>query len=238
LNTNIKIIQNQRPPSSYSLKSNSIPQEDYAYITTSKFTNKPSIQRCSSRTPTKMPLSKEKERKETSKKIKNKLNKDYVLSRMFTSRSKLYSRHSKSRTTTAFHPQSANIKIQNNNFSPINIDTIRLNTAKEMERNKSNLMTLDNMSRNKIRSPKFSKAVSISRHDFLFIEKDKYEKKITIADPQVNKLQKEVQLGPYFSHCPTCNNKNLEFYDNLKPDMAMKILNIMRDEKFKTKGYI
>jgi len=62
------------------------------------------------------------------------------------------------------------------------------------------------------------------------------EPKVIIKNPQVKKLIKEVEnYGPYYSHCPTHNRRNLEFFGKMKTDQSIKLLTFIKDYRSKNK---
>jgi hypothetical protein len=71
-----------------------------------------------------------------------------------------------------------------------------------------------------------------SNTGFLFNEYyEKFKNKVEIKDEQVNQLYQEVKVGPYATLCPSCNRRNLEFYDQLKPETAISVLNLFKQNK-------
>lgn len=67
---------------------------------------------------------------------------------------------------------------------------------------------------------------------FLHIDYEKINKKVEINNPAVKKLLQDVDYyGPYFSHCPSCSNKNLEFFKHANNDQAINILNYIKKNK-------
>lgn len=40
-------------------------------------------------------------------------------------------------------------------------------------------------------------------------------------------------FGPYYSHCFTCNKKNLVFYDKLDSEKAIEMLKIYKEKRKK-----
>ena len=63
-----------------------------------------------------------------------------------------------------------------------------------------------------------------------------FYKKIEINDPIKNKYLKLLKFyGPYYSFCPPCNNRNMEFYNQLERNQCFKLLDYMKKEKNKNK---
>ncbi len=70
--------------------------------------------------------------------------------------------------------------------------------------------------------------------NFLFNDyNEKFKNKLEIRNKKVNKLFEEVKVGPYFTHCPSCNRRNLDFYDKLRPETAINLLKLARENKYK-----
>lgn len=60
---------------------------------------------------------------------------------------------------------------------------------------------------------------------FLNFNYDAYYKNIEITNPKIKKKLTELNYyGPYYSHCPSCRNKNLEFYEMMEPTQCLKLL--------------
>ena len=59
--------------------------------------------------------------------------------------------------------------------------------------------------------------------------------KIEIKNREVKNLVEECNnFGPFYSHCPSCNNRNLSFYQNMNADNAKKLLTFLRDNRLKS----
>ena len=59
--------------------------------------------------------------------------------------------------------------------------------------------------------------------------------KIEIKNKEVKNLVEECNnFGPFYSHCPSCNNRNLSFYQNMNSENAMKLLTFIRDNRLKS----
>ena len=51
----------------------------------------------------------------------------------------------------------------------------------------------------------------------------------------MNKMLKETENhGPYYNHCPSCQNKNLTFFQHLKENDAVKIITLIQEDKLKS----
>jgi hypothetical protein len=70
---------------------------------------------------------------------------------------------------------------------------------------------------------------------FLNLENDAFDKKIKINNPNVIKYLEGINYyGPYFSYCPPCGNRNLEFYKNLEINQCLRIIQQIKKNKGKT----
>lgn len=68
---------------------------------------------------------------------------------------------------------------------------------------------------------------------FLHID-NKFDKKITIKNPEIKRSLEDINYyGPYFSHCPICRFKNLDFYQTMEPHQCMKLLNYIKLKRSK-----
>jgi hypothetical protein len=60
------------------------------------------------------------------------------------------------------------------------------------------------------------------------------EKKVEIRNPTVKRMLDEtVNHGPYYTHCPSCQNKNLTFFQHLKEHEAVKIIKYIQEDKLR-----
>ena len=80
------------------------------------------------------------------------------------------------------------------------------------------------------------KNISSNQGMFLNFNYEEFNKKIEIKNPEVKKVLEDINYyGPYFSHCPSCKNKNLEFYQTLEPHACLNILNFLKKTRKKPK---
>ena len=69
---------------------------------------------------------------------------------------------------------------------------------------------------------------------YLNSDYDFFNKKININNPAVLKYLEGINyFGPYFSYCPPCGNRNLEFYKNLEPNQCLQIIQQIKKNKGK-----
>ena len=63
---------------------------------------------------------------------------------------------------------------------------------------------------------------------------DLFDKKININNQTVLKNLEGINFfGPYFSFCPPCGNRNLEFYKNLETNQCLQIIQQIKKNKGK-----
>ena len=69
---------------------------------------------------------------------------------------------------------------------------------------------------------------------YLNSDYDFFNKKIYINNPTILKYLEGINnFGPYFSYCPPCGNRNLEFYKNLEPNQCLQIIQQIKKNKGK-----
>jgi hypothetical protein len=67
---------------------------------------------------------------------------------------------------------------------------------------------------------------------FLNIDYDELYRQPEIKDKKVKQILDEVNgFGPYYSHCNSCNKKNLDFYSKMNSNSAIKMLKTIKDYK-------
>ena len=55
-----------------------------------------------------------------------------------------------------------------------------------------------------------------------------------INNPIIKKNIESINFyGPYCSFCPTCRNKNIEYYDKMEPNQCLKIINFIKKARNK-----
>ena len=101
-----------------------------------------------------------------------------------------------------------------------------------------------NVFNNLIRTGSFNN--SMGKYNFLVDEKtqrsrpvyemdhENFMKKIEIKDPLIRKNLEGINYyGPYFSHCPPCRNRNLEYYNKLEPNQCLDIIHQIKRVRVK-----
>lgn len=64
---------------------------------------------------------------------------------------------------------------------------------------------------------------------FLNSNSDAFNKSVEITNPKIKTRLIDLDYwGPYFSHCPSCRNKNFNFYETMEPNQCLKLLNYLK----------
>ena len=64
---------------------------------------------------------------------------------------------------------------------------------------------------------------------FLHSTTAEFNKIIEITNPKINEKLSSIQYwGPYFSHCPPCRNKSLNFYQTMETNQCLTLLDYLR----------
>jgi hypothetical protein len=70
---------------------------------------------------------------------------------------------------------------------------------------------------------------------YLNFDYEEYNKKIKIKNPKIKKNLEDIDYyGPYFSHCPSCKNKNLDFYQTMESNQCLKLLSYLKKVRIKS----
>ena len=86
----------------------------------------------------------------------------------------------------------------------------------------------------KTRIPTLPASAKNNNHAFLGSDIDSFNKKINIDNPVIKKYLEGINFyGPYFSFCPPCGNRNLEFFKNLEPNQCLSIIQQIKKQKGK-----
>jgi hypothetical protein len=65
---------------------------------------------------------------------------------------------------------------------------------------------------------------------------NEFDQEIEIKNPEIKRSLEDINYyGPYFSHCPACRHKNLDFYQTMEPHQCMKLLNYIKQSRSKIK---
>lgn len=73
-----------------------------------------------------------------------------------------------------------------------------------------------------------------TNNQFLNSTADIFNKRTQITNPLMLKILDDIDYyGPYFSHCPPCRNRNLEFYQNMEVNTSLGLLNYLKKTRIK-----
>jgi hypothetical protein len=78
------------------------------------------------------------------------------------------------------------------------------------------------------------KKIKINQKDekygpFLNFDNEKFYKRIKINNPVIERQLDNINFyGPYYSYCPPCLNRNLEYYNYLEPNQCLKLIQYIR----------
>ena len=76
----------------------------------------------------------------------------------------------------------------------------------------------------------YKKIKSMNRTtSFLNSDSESFYKKCKISNPVIQRNLENINFyGPYYSYCPPCLNRNLEFYNNLEPNQCLKLIHYIK----------
>ena len=78
------------------------------------------------------------------------------------------------------------------------------------------------------------KKLKIEERPFFGSDHQSFIKRVEIANPLIIKNLESINYyGPYFSHCPPCNNRNLDFYKNLEINQCLGIIHHIKKMRMK-----
>ena len=64
---------------------------------------------------------------------------------------------------------------------------------------------------------------------FLNFDYESFYKKVKINNPVIERQLENINFyGPYYSYCPPCLNRNLEYYNHLEPNQCLKLIHFIR----------
>lgn len=64
---------------------------------------------------------------------------------------------------------------------------------------------------------------------YLNFDYESFYKRVKINDPAIEKQLENINFyGPYYSYCPPCLNRNLEYYNNLEPNHCVRLIKYIR----------
>jgi hypothetical protein len=93
-----------------------------------------------------------------------------------------------------------------------------------------------NSTLNKNMKGKVNKSKSQTTYGPFLNINNEFDKEIEITNPEIKRSLEDINYyGPYFSHCPACRHKNLDFYQTMEPHQCMKLLNYIKKSRSKIK---
>ena len=135
---------------------------------------------------------------------------------------KLLQKHLKYNASDNFHK----IRIKRQRAFRQNIfnNLIPPKNAKIIDSNqKNNINNINNIN-------SYRKLKSMNRTtSFLNSDSESFYKKCIISNPIIRRNLENINFyGPYYSYCPPCLNRNLEFYNNLEPNQCLKLIHFIK----------
>ena len=109
--------------------------------------------------------------------------------------------------------------------------TFRQNIFNNLSSYKKNNITLYSFNKNKLFKRNVANRLINLKTDK---KNDDLSKLNEINNPIIKKNIENINFyGPYCSFCPTCRNKNIEYYKNMEPNQCLKIINLIKKVKNK-----
>ena len=179
--------------------------------------------------------------------IKNKLKELYEKTNYYSSKNSV--NNSLAKIAGISQPKTRNLKenfLINRNQDELGINSkfernIFYNTIKNQQIFKRKNVIKQNVFNNLIsqKDSMISKSVSHKTYEkklnpIPFSDYKSFIKKIKVKNPLVNKNLENINFyGPYFSYCPPCYNKNIEYYNNLEVNQCINLLHHIKKIKLK-----
>jgi hypothetical protein len=178
--------------------------------------------------------------------IKNKLQELYDKTNFYSSKNSF--NHSMTKDKIGNSSTTKNLRansIVNSNKNGIDLDSkfsrnIFYNTIKNQQIFKRKNVIRQNVFNNLISNKEniITKSTSYKApsklNPIVFSDYKNFIKKIKVKNPLVNRNLESINFyGPYFSYCPPCYNKNIEYYNNLEVNQCVGLLHHIK--KMKTK---
>ena len=97
------------------------------------------------------------------------------------------------------------------------------------QENKSNSMINIHSNNGKFRKIKITNKKDEKFGPFLNFDYESFCKKVKINNPVIERHLENINFyGPYYSYCPPCLNRNLEYYKYLEPNQCLKLIQFIR----------
>ncbi len=178
--------------------------------------------------------------------IKNKLQELYDKTNFYSSKNSFNHSMTKDKIGNSSTPKNLRANsIVNSNKNGIDLDSkfnrnIFYNTIKNQQIFKRKNVIRQNVFNNLISNKEniITKSTSYKApsklNPIVFSDYKNFIKKIKVKNPLVNRNLESINFyGPYFSYCPPCYNKNIEYYNNLEVNQCVGLLHHIK--KMKTK---
>ena len=108
-------------------------------------------------------------------------------------------------------------------------NVFRQNVFNNLVSSNSNSTENKSPERKTLKSDSYNKIKPIIGTDY-----QSFIKKIEITNPIINKNLESINFyGPYFSHCPPCYNRNLDYYKNLEANQCLEIIHHIKKMRMK-----
>ncbi len=70
---------------------------------------------------------------------------------------------------------------------------------------------------------------------YLNLNSEEFDKKIEIKNPIIKKYLESINFyGPYYSYCPPCKNRNMEFYKKMEQEKTIKLIQFIKKARGKS----
>lgn len=100
-------------------------------------------------------------------------------------------------------------------------------------KNKKNFKSENDQNESSQSKNKNKSKAQTSYGPFLNINNE-FDQEIVITNPEIKRSLEDINYyGPYFSHCPLCKNRNLDFYQTMEPHQCLKLLNYIKKKRTK-----
>ena len=142
----------------------------------------------------------------------------------------------KKKATNDFHPVGSfpNIKQKHNNRQNTFRQNIFTNLLPSNDKYKYSKALFRKMGSSSANFRKKPNNYNQNNNIFLNSDSELFDKKVNINNPILLKYLEGISFfGPYFSYCPPCGNRNLEFYKNLEINQCLQIIQQIKKNKGK-----
>ena len=175
------------------------------------------------------------------------LKKDKDISDIYIKNKNRKNKNLEDKKNKTFYDDNINNKNALNNINNYTLPNLKLKINKRQNTFRQNIFTnllpsqqkiKDNFEKNKTFTNFYKKdnnnIINLKNRNDLYLNSNNeiFEKKININNPTIMKYLEGINFfGPYFSYCPPCGNKNLEFYKNLEQNQCLQIIQQIKKNK-------